>query len=167
MIRRLSLSLLVIITIISLFWGTDIFVGNISGTQDVTHYLSSILLALLFILSFGSIYKIDKNCYRIMVVGFILAPSIPYSRDIRLLADVHVLCAYIGFALVSSGLLVFLYRYRVINSKVADGLITFFTVCLFVMLAIYLYYQAVNGLIEIIYFVALTIISYILMGQIC
>ena len=165
MIKRLSLSLLTVLTMVSLFWGTDLFVGNISGAQDLLHYLLSILLALLFILSFRPIYKIDKTCFRVMVVGFILAPSLPYSENVPILASIHVLLAYIGFALVTSGLLVFLFRYRVIRAKVCDGLIAFFTICLFTMLGIYLYYQGVNGLMEIIYFGSLTTISFILMGE--
>ncbi len=165
MIRRLSLSLTTILTMIGLFWGTDLFVGNISGAQDLWHYLLAIFLALLFILSFRPLYKIDKTCYRVMVLGFILAPCIPYSEDIRILADIHIICAYIGFALVTSGLLVFLFRYRVIGSKVADRLIALFTICLFGMLGVYLYYQGVNGLMEIIYFTSLTAISFILRGE--
>ena len=165
MIKRLSISLLTILNFISLFWGTDLFMGNISGLQDIKTYLLTILLAVLFIMSFKAIYKIDKVCYRVMVLGFIVAIIIPYSSDILVLADIHILLAYIGFALVTSGLLVFLYRYRVIRQKVADRLIVLFTVSLFSMLAIYLYYQAVNGLIEIIYFLSLITISFILRGD--
>ena len=165
MIKRLSISLLTILNLISLFCGTDLFMGNISGLQDIKTYLLTILLAVLFIMSFKPLYKIDKVCYWVMVLGFIVAIIIPYSSDILFLADIHVLLAYIGFALVTSGLLVFLYRYRVIRQKVADRLIVLFMVSLFSMLAIYLYYQAVNGLIEIIYFLSLITISFILRGD--
>ncbi len=149
---------------ISLFIGTDLFKGNISGSTSDLFYLIRLWL---FALSYGicvyHVFKmIDHKASIIALISIILATIIPYDIDLAIMSDIHVLLAYIGFFGLTITYVYILFHYRIYDRRLSDILFKVMGAILVFILGLYLYFFGVNGFMEVIYLTAMITITLII-----
>ena len=162
--NRIISYLATFISMISLFIGTDLFKGNVSGsTNDIVYMIKLWIFGISLSTCVNGLFKeIDKRSSFFSVLWIIIAVILPYDRSLIILADLHVLFGYIGFFGLTSTYMYILFRYQTYNRKLADVLISIFSAIIISILALYMVFLGVNGLMELIYLFSLVIISLII-----
>lgn len=144
---------------------SDLFISNLSGlTLNFQGYIEVMLLALLLGMAFFMAIRQKVN-FKIkygIFISAIVPGMIPYTQAGSLISTIHVLIAYLCFAVFVGLSLYILYMFALKSSK-GKVLLSVYLVMLMVVFVLNLKYMAINGIIELL-FLSTNIVVY---GLIC
>lgn len=150
--------LLLIIDFILLTLGIinqDIYYNNYSYYESFTSgYLYLLLIAIIssILMAYVSNYLSNKKVAYIAFFSFIIATIIPSTIDqSTILANIHLIFAYIGFSLSMFFTIINLYFFQIYDSKKSKIFIFLFFIILVLSLYFYLDKMMINFISEYIY----------------
>lgn len=132
----------------------DLLINNISGTlSSLNDYLLTLILGLLLGISFIlAISAIGNKLIKLLIfVSCLLPVFIPYFENGRIvISNMHIIMAYVGFALFTSLTLYILFKLTMQNKKMKI-VFRLYILMLMIILVLNLYFMAINNLMELIY----------------
>ena len=161
-ILYLVLNIIIINLLIIGLVNQDLLFDNYSiyahGLKNHSYLLST---ALLISISNAILTNIlNKKYVLLSFISFLIAAIFPYStNEYSILNDVHIILAYLGFALSILTFLINNFYFKTYNMKLGNIILYLFFFVLIIVIYIYLKYQVVNFLSEVIYTNAYVILN--------
>ncbi len=138
----------------------DLFIDNISGYADnIYRYIFVLGFGIILGISFMMAVKnfVSKKIQSLLMISSIMPVYLPYLGSNSIISQLHILSAYIGFALLTTINIYIFYGLSVLSKKMKN-IFKVYVFMLTVILVLNLYFLGINNLMEMIYLVTTTFI---------